>query len=193
MSLQLKFSICQTSSCSKLIFKETTGIYNVSTNPTGWGAPNATIGTATSAILTITLGNSLSYNIDLFATTNFPTSDKTFEYEITNEDIGYITGVAIPDQIIDFKYTVIANSITYTQNYKQAFYCNVNCCVNSMFKNLDVNCDTCDKQIKQTSIDAFLMLKGLIYSANSGNISNFNNDLATLQKICKNSNCSNCK
>ena len=36
--LQLSFNICQKKSdCSGIKFTETTGLYNVVTNPTGWG------------------------------------------------------------------------------------------------------------------------------------------------------------
>lgn len=192
MALQLNFEICQSSTCDTLTFVETTGAYNATSNPTGWGAPNDTIASATSADLTITLASGNSYTIDLLATTHFPTDDTTFEYELTNSDFGYTDGAKIDDQIITFTYTVVANGTTYTQNYKQAFYCQVQCCVLSMFADIDVECD-CSKDKIDNALKAYALLKGLIYSGNCGNTTYFNNILAQLQKLCLNNNCQNCK
>jgi len=192
MALQLSFQICQSNTCDALTFVETTGAYNAISNPNGWGTPNATLGGVTSALLDITLANGNSYTIDLLATTYFPTDNSTFEYELTNSDFGYTDGGKITDQIIKFVYTVIANGTTYVQTVYKAFYCQVQCCVYSMFKDLNVTCDACS-QSKTKAIDAYLLLKGLIYSANCGNTTNFNSQLATLQKLCLGSSCQNCK
>lgn len=191
MALQLSFQICQSNTCDALTFVETTGAYSA-TNLTGWGTPNVALADATSAILTITLASGNIYTIDLLATTYFPTNDTTFEYELTNSDFGYTDGGKIDDQIITFTYTVIADGTTYTQTVHQAFYCQVQCCVYSMFKDLNVTCDACS-QSKTKAIDAYLLLKGLIYSANCGNTTNFNSQLAILQKLCLGSSCQNCK
>lgn len=192
MALEISFQICQSNTCNSLTFVETTGAYNATSNPTGWGAPNATLASVTSAELEITLASGDSYTIDLLATGLFPTDDTTFEYELTNSDFGYTNGAKIDDQIITFVYTVVANGTTYTQTVYQAFYCQVQCCVYSMFKDLNVTCDACLTS-KTKAIDAYLLLKGLIYSANCGNTTNFNSQLATLQKLCLNQNCQNCK
>jgi len=190
--LRLGFQICQSNTCDLLTFVETTGVYNNPSNLTGWGSPNATLGSVTSAELEITLASGNSYTIDLLATGYFPTDDTTFEYELTNSDFGYTDGAKIDDQIITFVYTVVANGTTYTQTVYRAFYCQVQCCVYSMFKDLNVTCDAC-LQSKTKAIDAYLLLKGLIYSANCGNTTNFNSQLATLQKLCLNNSCQNCK
>lgn len=190
--LRLGFQICQSNTCDSLTFVETTGTYNDPSNLTGWGSPNATLGSVTSAELEITLASGDSYTIDLLATGYFPTGDATFEYELTNSDFGYTNGSKIDDQIITFVYTVVASGTTYVQTVYQAFYCQVQCCVYSMFKDLNVTCDAC-LQSKTKAIDAYLLLKGLIYSANCGNTTSFNSQLSTLQKICLNNNCQNCK
>jgi len=191
MALQLSFQICQSNTCDALTFVETTGAYNATTNPGGWGAPNATLADVTSVTFTILLASGNSYTLD-WTSGDFPTTDTTFEFELTNSTFGYTDGGKIDDQIITFTYTVIANGTTYTQTVHQAFYCQVQCCVYSMFKDLNVTCDACS-QSKTKAIDAYLLLKGLIYSANCGNTTNFNSQLATLQKLCLGSSCQNCK
>jgi len=189
-AVTLDFEICQSSDCSALTFVETTGVYNATTNPVGWGAPNELTSNATAATLTVTLASGNSYVINLWDV--FPTDVATLEYLITNEDIGYTTGSPIDDQIISFLYTVTTATATYTQSFDQAFYCQVQCCVLGMFANLNVECDSCSKQIDD-ALKAYAMLKGLIYSAYCGNSTAFNNILAQVNKLCLNKNCQNCK
>ncbi len=194
MAVILSFSICQDSSCKELSFKEETGAYSA-TNIVGWGAPNRATSTATEATLTITDPDGNDYTIDLFATGDFPTTDDTLEYSIDFTDIGLTTGDSLPDGIYTFLYsvtTVSGTTVVYTQTIRQAFYCQVQCCVYSMFKDLDLECD-CSKDQKEKAINAYLLLKGLIYSSGCGNIQNFNTDLEVLNRLCLNSHCSNCK
>lgn len=192
MAVVLSFEICEGSGCNSLIFKETTGAYNAETNITGWGAPNEPTSDATAATLTIELGDGTSYTIDLFATGDFPTTDTTFEYEILPTQIGYASDDdQIDDQIITFTYSVTTDSTTYTQVVVQAFYCQVQCCVNTMFVELDFECDCAQNEI-DTALKAFAMLQGLKQASGCGNTTNFNNILTQLNKLCANSDCSAC-
>jgi len=191
MAVILKFNVCQ-SDCSKLIFTETTGIYNEITNPNGWGAPNELTSDATAATLTVVLASGSSYIIDLF-TEGFPTDDSSFEFLIPNDSIGYIVDSPITDQVINFTYSVTTATTTYTQNIQVALYCQVGCCVQSMLKNIDVDCDSCSKSQRERYTQVYLLYKGLIYNANSGNVTAFNNILTQVNKLCVNTNCQNCK
>lgn len=192
MAVVLSFEICESSGCNSLIFKETTGAYNASTNPTGWGAPNKSTSDAVSAVLTILLGDGTSHTINLFATGNFPTTNQNFEYEILPTQIGYASDDdQIDDQIITFTYTVVTGTTTYTQVVVQAFYCQVQCCVNTMFVELDFECDCAQNEI-DTALKAFAMLQGLKQASGCGNTTNFNNILTQLNKLCANSECSAC-
>jgi len=194
MGLILNFEICQSSDCTELTFVETTGAYAVTTNENGWGTPNPATAYATSAILTIELSSGNTYSIDLFATGNFPTDDTTFEYLITSSVIGGASGSAIADQIIKFTYTVVdGKGDEYHQVISQAFYCQAQCCVMSMFANLDLDCDGCNEDKMNKALKAYALLKGLIYSANCGNSTYFNNILTQVNKLCLNTNCQNCK
>jgi len=188
MAIVTSFEICQKSGCSTLVFKDTTGAYSA-TNIYGYNSPNESITSAT-ATLTVTLADLTSYT---FALTNFPTIDKTLEFNITGSQLGYSTGV-IPDQIIKFTYTVItALSTIITQIKSQAFYCNASCCVKSMFIDLDLDCEDCLKSLGDRSTKAYLMLKGLEYSASCGDATTFNKTLTQINKLCANSACQSCK
>lgn len=191
MATVISAQVCLSSDCKTLEFIETTGAYNSLSNTTGWGAPNQTTGDATAATLVATNPAGTSYTINLFSTTYFPTTNTSLEYTIPMTSIGLASGASLTDGIWSFTYTVTTNSTTYTYNWTQAFYCQVQCCVYSMFKDLDVECD-CSYDTKQKALDAYLLLKGLIYAGNCGNTTEFASILATLQKICLNSDCQTC-
>ena len=194
MSVILSFELCEGSTCNTLKFSETTGAYSL-TNLNGWGVETETIASATSATLTITAPGSTTAStpIDLFALSpSFPTITTTQEYSIPMTSLGLASTASMTDGVWYFLYTVVANGITFKQTVTQAFYCQVECCVKSMFKDLDYDCD-CSKEGLVKADKAWLMLQGLKYSANSGNKDSFNKDLALLQKICKNSDCNNCR
>jgi len=149
MALVLDFTICESSDCTEFTFTDVTGIYNASTNPTGWGAPNPLIGSAiTPCNLVITLPDgTTSYTIDLATTSPvFPVDQAPNELTLDMSDIGGTAGDSIPDGIYTFVYTVTSSTGgTYTQTATVAFYCQVNCCVMSMFKDICVECDCCDE------------------------------------------------
>ena len=63
----------------------------------------------------------------------------------------------------------------------------------SMFANLDLDCDGCNEDKMNKALKAYALLKGLIYSANCGNSTYFNNILTQVNKLCLNTNCQNCK
>jgi len=189
MSFTLQPSVCQAGDCASLIFKDETGAYSA-TNTGGYGAPNESISGAT-ATLTVTLADGTSTIVALPAT--FPTIDTTLEYVIDAEDIGYSSGDKITDQIITFTYTVTTALTTIsTQLFQTAFYCQVNCCVNSMFIDLDIDCEDCLKISGDRAKKAHLMLQGLKYSAACLDTTTFNKTLAQLNKLCQNSECSSC-
>ena len=166
MAITTQFSICESSNCSSLVFSDTTGAYSL-TNLTGYGTPNESISGATAELI-VTLSDGTISTISLTAA-GFPTTDSTLTYTISAEDIGYSSGDKIDDQIISFQYKVVTALTTIITQYKsQAFYCQVNCCVNSMFIDLDLSCEDCLKSLGKKSMKAYLMLQGLKYSSSCG-------------------------
>jgi hypothetical protein len=190
MAITLQFNICEYSGCSKLVFTDTTGAYNATNNPSGYGTPNDTISSAT-AELVVTLANGRQNTITL---TGFPTTDKTKEFYITAQDLGYGVDEQIEDQRIHFIYKVTTDqSNVLTQDYQQGFYCLVECCVRAMSLDIDTSCDDCIKSSMDRILEAQVMLQGLKYTANSGHTATFDKTLAQLKKKCLNQNCQNCK
>ncbi len=192
MALILNFNLCESGGCNSLTFSELTGLYNAESNTTGYGTPNPDIGDATAAVLTVTLASGDSYDIDLFETGNFPTTNSSIEYEINPTEIGYASlDDLIDDQIITFTYTVTIDDEEYTQVVVKALYCQVQCCVNTMFVELDFTCD-CSVDETNKALKAFAMLQGLKQAAGCGNVTNFNNILTQLNKLCATTSCASC-
>lgn len=188
MAIITSFSVCQTNGCSSLIFNDLTGAYSLD-NLNGYNSPNEDITNAT-AVLNITSPTGTITSITL---TGFPTTNKSLEFTITGEDIGYSSGI-IPDGLYTFQYVVTtALGTIITQTRTQGLLCNVNCCVKSMFLDVNTECQDCIKAIDNNSIKAYLMLKGLEYSLYCNNTTNFNNTLTQLNKLCNNTNCLTCR
>mgnify|MGYP003344315005 FL=1 len=55
--LKLKTSTCVTEGCTLMTVSDVTGIYDVTTNSTGWGSPNPDKSSITSATLSISFGS----------------------------------------------------------------------------------------------------------------------------------------
>lgn len=183
------FDLCQSTDCASLVFKDTTGSYSAD-SPYGYGTPNSDITNAT-AVVKVTLADLTVHEVSL---SGFPTTDKTKEYKIESTDLGYDLGESIPDQIIQIEYIVtLSDNSTLLQYGEQALYCNINCCVASMVKDIDLECDECSESTKDKHVDALLGLAGLKYSSNCGDKATFNKILSSLKRICKNTECSNCK
>lgn len=195
MALILQFNICQKQNCKEIIFTETTGAYSNPGNLTGWGVTGSDtdpqINTATLAVLTVTIPSGDEYEFDLL-TEGFPSVYNSTEFVITNDMIGGTTNTVIPDGIYTFVYSVFSDQTneTYTQTRISTLICNVTCCVNSMFKDIDFSCD-CSEEQQDKAIDAWILLKGL--QSNCGDPAKFNTNLETLQRLCINSSCNNCR
>lgn len=67
MALELNFTVSDTTNAAYISIIDSTGDYNASTNPTGWGVPNATKASVTVSSVDITLPNETTpITVDLF-------------------------------------------------------------------------------------------------------------------------------
>lgn len=191
MALETSIDICVKNACTTIVFKETTGQYNLTTNPTGYGSPNPTTASVTSAILSVISPDNVTYTIDLLDTGNFPSSNTDYEYEIPLVDLGNRTN--IEDGYWQFVYTIVTGD-EYIATKTAIFHCNTKCCVDKMLLNIDTDCDCNelnDKKIKNyTKAKAFY--DALKHYAYCGNLNKFNNIKLIIDKLCKNINCKTC-
>lgn len=91
MALELSINVSLSSNGKTMTFTETTGAYNIGTNPKGWGSPNVLLADASLATLDISTPNGTTKT--LFYTkgqfygpafqTNFPADTETTTFSIT--------------------------------------------------------------------------------------------------------------
>lgn len=197
MALELKINLCTQSKCSILMFSEKTGVYNALTNTTGYGSPNSLVSDINTAVLSITGPDNITYNINLFSTGNFPTSNTNFTYSIP---LSSINRTIIEDGLWTFIYKISTTAGSpptfYTVTLEKLFTCNANCCVEAQLASLTndlISCNTCDIKAKR---DAYNQSKVVLDSLNSaamcGSTESFNNLLSILNKLCKKSICKTC-
>lgn len=195
MALIPTINVCVKTACSVLTFKETTGTYNVTTNPGGYGTPNPITGDFVTAVLTIIAPSGTQYDVDLIdLSAGFPSSNVDFEYTIPSAQIGSRTN--IEDGYWQFIYTINDGVDTYIASKTSIFTCNAQCCVNSMLLNIDAENSsiyniTNNKRISEY-IKAKAFLDSLKYYAFCGNLDKFTNIKKVIDKICAKSGCKTC-
>lgn len=190
MALKLKYNLCVTNNCKQLKFTEETGIYNATTNLTGYGTPNIEIADVVTAVLTIIGPNGISYDVDLFVTGLFPSNTNSIEYTIPLLDYGNPT--IITDGQWYFNYTITTNMAeTYNTSVYKYFYCNSECCVANMLPNTEL-CDCCESVNNDKYITAWTFLQSLKNAAKCGDYTNFTTIKKIIDKLCKNNSCKTC-
>jgi hypothetical protein len=189
MAVDVKYSICQSSNCKTLTFTETTGVYNGTTNPTGWGAvgggdPNEMLSDAIAATLTLTGPDGTIYApVDLLSLSSFPKDDVKFGYDIA--------AATVDSSLTDFSdgswtisYDVTTGTTTYTETMTFFFSCQINACVCSMIADVDVSDCNCDIDTLNKVLEAKAFLDALSYAVGCGNLTGANEILTTLQRTC---------
>jgi hypothetical protein len=184
MSLKLNFDICQSTSCKWFSFKETTGLYNETTNPGGWGAPNPEISEGEDASVSVLLpGSTTPVSVDL---SNFlPSDDTDYSLDITNTDLGLTNTSALPGGIYQITYNVVVETSTYSKTKYVVFTCEYDCKIEQLLSDLVLSecCLECDNE----EFDKVIYLKTLLCIAKSaadcGNLKRAQEAIDTLDDL----------
>lgn len=192
MALEVSISSCFKDSCSTLKINETTGAYDASLNPTGFGAPNPTLASVTEAILSITLPDeTVAVDFDLTSTVTGATIiDGEFLLDnLTMVDFSS-TG-AFPDGFFTFVWTVTSSGTDYVYTAKILNYCSVFCCLQKMLTKFAEAYGTCEwDELWRQYQGALREFTAMKYNAGEHNYTQATLHLKALQKICKIINCS---
>lgn len=192
MALQPNFNICSAKGCNKLIFNETTGIYDADLNTGGYGTPNIAVGDVVETNIIITLPDGET-SITITDPVGLPTSDDSLEYEIPystlNED-----WTTVQDGLYIIEYTIEdEEGIIYSSGTKYFLItCNLDCCVSKLFAKIATSTDcSCDSTVIKNALYASALLEGLKASAGCGDTTAIENLITKLNKICgiSDSNC----
>lgn len=207
MAVVLNFEIEQSDNAKKLIFKETTGAYDASTNTDGWGSPNEdtsdeAVSTATSLTITPPAADGSAQDPTTAGTTytgadaswtaldaSYPTTDSGIELEITSDMLDTGDDVKHTDGVWTFTYSITTGTGTYATTHKVFISGSIRCCVYKKLAAIDtVDCD-CDSTDKTYALEAFTFYRSLIANAACGNEDKYKEILALTQKLCSTNKC----
>jgi len=104
MALTLSFNIVEKHGCKDFTVEDTTGIYDATTNTTGWGAPNLAVGDETTVTLDVTEPGATSAD-QLDVSANLPNTAST-KHTVVNTDLGLGATTKLTDGIYEMVYTV---------------------------------------------------------------------------------------
>jgi hypothetical protein len=177
--------------CTGITFNDTSGFYNINTNPFGWNSNDSLWRTsaghttyAVSATIDISLNGGVATSINVLNKIQeslFPQFE-LYQYTPTNTSGGF----NLADGYYNIVYTVTDNNnITYSSEIIFAVYCNVACCVaNKAAAVAEELYLDCDSQAYEDFLLADGILQALKATAESLGAAEFTKLLNKLQKLC---------
>lgn len=195
LSLKLSSSIVNYTS---LNLADASGVYDVNTNPTGWGAPNKAISDVTSAELTITLPNGSIVVVDIIGDLGIDFATATTADLVYNIPYSLLSGTdgLMPDGVYDIIYDITADSVDYTTTATVMTYYVVQESVYNRIKLVPeyYTCSDCDNKFVKETSTIFMLLQALIASSQYSNTVRFEDILSGLTDIMSfdSSNCTSC-
>lgn len=181
-------SVCPTTKCTKFEFTDTTGVYNVTTNPGGWENAATELGTNITAA-TITLTDPTGTVLPII---NVLTSIPTIV--VGSFPILPITIATPLDGEWQATYSLTSSGGTKTINFCFYVTCLVRCCIDKLWSIVAVDTNnTCkctgDQSASELAIFAESLLSALESSTACDNATTRNALLLKLQRLCKLQNC----
>jgi len=189
-NLFVDFNISQSDNAREFKFTETTGAYNASTNPGGYGAPNDATTDATSCILKVTPPGGTEASLDLLVLSSlYPTTDRTVEFSIKSQDIGLAVDAQFVDGAWTFQYEIESPNEASTVINTQTILISgmARCCVFGMLADVDL-CD-CDGTDLARALEAYTYYRAAIACAACGDSSKFASILSIIDKYCNKQCC----
>lgn len=173
-------SACLQKNCAYLVVTDTTGVYDASTNPTGWeDAATIVAADVTALVITVTQGTTILATANVLAQLPDPVTS-IFAYTQIE-----LTGLV--DGEFTVTYTVTTASGVFTTAPCSFQACSVRCCIDSKWATIASNGYTTTSG-KTALVDEALELEGLYASMMNAAASNQttirNNYLTKLQRIC---------
>ena len=218
MALELLATSPTQDGCFGFTFTDTTGAYNVTTNPGGYGAPNIawedvtdvtisiyapgstvlyiiTFGVSTGNLASATVtapDGTVTDILDDVQTLSFP-FDATLGNGALPIDETYIGGTA-DESLLDGVYTFVYVVSDGTNSYNTTVYtlskCNATCCITKAYANLDSACG-CDASSLKSVQRADSFLNAAISAADLGMMEAAQTDIEKALELCS-GNCKTC-
>jgi len=191
--LSQKIKICF-ENCSKIAIYDTTGMYHVTDNPTGWGSPNTEPSAVTLATVSIknpeaSLPTVIDYTTVINAVVLPIAYIENYEFLIAEVTYQSLAMSSLKDGIYEIVY--IIDEEPYTM--KALNICNTKCCVDKMLeKALDKY--LCGESCSHGEIAEALRARALLLQASQwayscGHFDEAQDLLNKAAKICKTNGC----
>jgi len=208
MALQIKFCVPQDCDCKSVNFSDTTGVYDASTNPTGYGTPNPESADVTQARITFnspndpqgidfvftvlnnvitdatrtdSFGNTVNVLADLPSTV-FPFVDFVFDSPL-------LYGSDAQSDLLDGAWKVLYQIDEPSASYSYSAWVYLVCQIKKCYEETMVGF-TKGTVLKSNAIDVSLNFDSLVNAVGLDNPTSVNNLVEVMQSLC--SNCNKC-
>lgn len=185
MSLETNFTITAACSCNNFTFTETTGDYNVSSNPTGWGAPNIAHTDVDASTLTVTFPSGTTASIDLLADIN---AGKGFTKEITLSDLGLEPADILEPGVWKFTWANVDDdtATTYSTDVEIFVWCSYKKCLKTKLLGYTESscCGACADKAHEEISRIQVLLSALEEAASCKDAARFTKIAAKLDVLC---------
>ena len=178
MAVEIKISVPSVK--DKFKFSDVTGVYNVTTNPTGYGAPNIAVSDFNGCTIVVTFPDGVT-TVSLNPFPTMPSSDPTDVFEITAEDLG-VDSLVPGVYTFDYNLTSSLSEDGYTVSKKILYYWPVQCCISKKVKSMSFITSSKEEVCEVAYSER--QLKAAIAAYCSGNIVEAQNIIDVLWEKC---------
>lgn len=218
MALEILFEVEESEDCLEWDLTDTTGAYNVTTNPTGYGSPNTASSAIVSAIINVLpYGETVPTIFTLTIATNVVTAatwtapdgtvtniladlaytvfpfTEAAPFTIYGEWMGNGADSELTSGAYNFEYIIATSggALTYNTDIDQLITCQVCCCVRSAAVDLDASDCKCNKEKVDKAVRASIFLDSAIWAMENAEVEKAVANLNQAHDICS-GNCVNC-
>jgi len=173
----MNFTIVEAANAEYFTFTDTTGDYNVTTNPEGWGTPNYEKDIVTNPVRLVVGFDSVNYYYE------FSSLSDLASMEITPILLG-LAGDTFEDGIYDFSLQISpaggGYSASYTYSYTEGFAALITAEKIKEFLSYRIYLDY---KTKDEILENMRLLNNLAYAASTGDTQSFLDNLDILQQL----------
>ena len=176
--------------CTTITIKDTTGFYNLNTNPYGWNGSNVwrtddDTPYVDSATLSISFNGGTALEYNMLSTIQAAVLPDFTLYSYTPVDSTGST-FTLQDGYYNITYTLVdSTEATYETEIEFVVFCNVACCVAKMAAKVAAElCNDCESDAYNDFLIADGILQALKAVAESKGTAEFTKLLTKLQKLC---------
>lgn len=195
--LGLKFNITKPSDCTYFTVVQTTGIYNVSTNLTGWGTPNDELSGVQDSYVTVknVTAPTTYQKVEITASASSSTNIIYKDLIKSGETVA-IGGSEILDGIYSFEHFVLlTNNSVYNETVYSMSLCQIECKIKQLTSKyiasiLD-NCK-CEEKLLNTFVEVMSLYDVLKLAFQCGKFDEFKRILTNLQSLLAIVDCEKC-